>query len=181
MKSESGFLNTRHETGRSREIDVRQLGFQQRPRCSVQAALQRPRQNDRRGQGNERHSQKLVLRSGEIGSLEALAQILSIVNFGSPTPSPVRCSPVKVEGDQASGTIYVLRSKSEHPIVARRHHLPTPATMEPFRSAASSSSSATCRHARRFCRATPMGRFQGPQAGAPSSEDLPAWAHQAFG
>jgi hypothetical protein len=36
-------------------------GFQQRPRCSLQTALQRPRQDDRRGHGNERHSQKLVL------------------------------------------------------------------------------------------------------------------------
>ena len=45
MKSESGFLNTRHDTewpyksglaGRSREIDVRPVaGFQERARCSV--------------------------------------------------------------------------------------------------------------------------------------------------
>ena len=37
----------------------------------------------------------------------------------SPIRSPDRCSPIRSEdGDQASGTIYVLRSKSDHPIVA---------------------------------------------------------------
>ena len=38
---------------------------------------------------------------------------------GSPIPLPARCSPIESEeGDQASGTIYVLRSKSDHPVVA---------------------------------------------------------------
>ena len=37
----------------------------------------------------------------------------------SPTRSPGRCSPTRIEdGDLASGTIYVLRSKSDHPVVA---------------------------------------------------------------
>ena len=37
----------------------------------------------------------------------------------SPIPSPGRCSPTKpTEDDLASGTIYVLRSKSDHPVVA---------------------------------------------------------------
>ena len=34
-------------------------------------------------------------------------------------PRPARCSPIRVKkGDEASGTIYVLRSKSDHPAVA---------------------------------------------------------------
>ena len=37
----------------------------------------------------------------------------------SPIPSPGRCSPANsADDDLASGTIYVLRSKSDHPVVA---------------------------------------------------------------
>src|SRR5271168_2794628 len=66
MKSESGFLNTRHDTElgdtsaaspAGREIEGRTIDrFKQHPSCSFQAALQGPRQDDRCGHGNETFS-----------------------------------------------------------------------------------------------------------------------------
>ena len=66
MNSDTGFLNTRHEmesggrsadspVGRKKSIERLVTGIQKRPRCSLQTALQRPRQDDRRVFGSEAH------------------------------------------------------------------------------------------------------------------------------
>src|SRR3984957_17208284 len=67
MKSESGFLNTRHDTelgdtsaaspAGCEKIEGRTIDrFKQHPRCRFQVALQGPRQDDRCGHGNETFS-----------------------------------------------------------------------------------------------------------------------------
>jgi hypothetical protein len=86
----------------------RRIGFRRKVVCSHTACAHARfgEFHDHSGDSADEERERVL----EYAPRDALVQIFSIVNFGSLTPSPVRCSPVKVEGDQASGTIYVLRS-----------------------------------------------------------------------
>ena len=121
---ESGVRQTRPFELKA-EIDARQLVHRRRPESLCRRDGRDVHQ--RAGRTDARLARDLRQRHREQHA-HALAPAGAQQGRGRPADhrarSPGRCSPVRAdEDDQASGTIYVLRSKSDHPVVAANREL----------------------------------------------------------